>query len=800
MMLESIGMVRPKVDGFFAYRGPVETTNEDPDSSDAGPRSRKPAKRKSAAGSSPLSTGKGGASKSAKGSNLAVMENANDSTSELSEMDDKPKTTKSSSASSGLANSSTLNDAPVASGGVESGMSSAAMTPTKKKTVPSKSKAAVKDVNKDGAETGKDSDKESKAGLNKKAKAKPTKAATSSATVATTPVVRVDSPPPLDDNGDNSTTPPPPSRSSSPSRLKSKPKAATTTEVGSTATASTSENMEVQTSTSVALETASPTNEPSKASTKSSTTQSEGTSKSKGPKTLEPLNDEVQAAYNTVADLAKEETWEVKTRFPVHIKAPLFACARIALATRSSGYVLDDSFFFHLQAVLPYNKFTLKKLIYKNVLPGWIIELEAQKTRLIEQVTTRANMIWKASGLADLEKNQPEKDGDGDVNMNSEEGKPQRKFPWSQDLRLLLWETMEKFMEILAAKQELHAVDENQPPAPTDSKTRKDAYQTLLLSFPPGWMTSYEISRQYSQLKEKVQKQEKRGETESSSSTAPVGKPRPMFSGNGPKSGSTGAAVRSASTQSSGTSSTDKRPAPTTDSSTTTLVTSPITAATSAHPSHVDAPKESLQRSSPSMSPSAVSRVAHLSEIVHPTPMASHAQYAGSISGSIGNRKRKKPEEAIQSHGAGSSHDPVVIAESHQYDDEPMNPPGYRSNSGVSAPSSSYHQGSRELMYQSRHPPSPPPLSHSSHPSARGYAPPSPQQMRQHPSQYHEPPPRPLHLHVSPGGSPYGSSTHPSPSRPPPPPSQSTSTTKAMSMSNLLHHPHTSQQQQQHSR
>lgn len=39
MMLESIGMVRPKVDGFFAYRGPVETTNEDPyvnvDESDA---------------------------------------------------------------------------------------------------------------------------------------------------------------------------------------------------------------------------------------------------------------------------------------------------------------------------------------------------------------------------------------------------------------------------------------------------------------------------------------------------------------------------------------------------------------------------------------------------------------------------------------------------------------------------------------------------------------------------------------------------------------------------------------------
>jgi hypothetical protein len=29
-MAESIGMLRPKVDGFFVYRGPVETTNEDP--------------------------------------------------------------------------------------------------------------------------------------------------------------------------------------------------------------------------------------------------------------------------------------------------------------------------------------------------------------------------------------------------------------------------------------------------------------------------------------------------------------------------------------------------------------------------------------------------------------------------------------------------------------------------------------------------------------------------------------------------------------------------------------------------
>lgn len=58
------------------------------------------------------------------------------------------------------------------------------------------------------------------------------------------------------------------------------------------------------------------------------------------------------------------ETWEVKTKFPPHIKPPLFECARLALSTRTSGYVLDDSFFVHLQAVLPYNKFTLKVPLY----------------------------------------------------------------------------------------------------------------------------------------------------------------------------------------------------------------------------------------------------------------------------------------------------------------------------------------------------------------------------------------------------------------------------------------------------
>ncbi|KAF8970771.1 hypothetical protein BGZ46_010384 [Entomortierella lignicola] len=699
MMLESIGMVRPKVDGFFAYRGPIETTAEDADSSDAGPRSKKTAKRKTAVGSSPLNT-KSNLTKSSKGSsNLMVAENANDSTSEMSEADEKSKSTRqlSGPGSSSLA---TVVDANSISGTAEPTSNSTTTTPTKKKAATSKSKSAVKDVSKE--EASKDSDKESKSGLTKKTKSKPTKA-----TTTTTPVVRVDSPTPFEDNPDGHTHSPP-SRSTSPSKLKSKSKATASTETESSkpVTADTDStmadadsNVNDHSMNSEAPEITSTKSEPDQQTTKveSSSTaeaheQSEAKndrSKSKEPKPLEPLNEEVQAAYDVVADLARKETWEVKSRFPPHIKEPLWACAKTALTTRSSGYVLDENFFVHLQEILPYNKFTLKKLVYKAVLPDWITELEAQRARLIEQFAKRADMVWRASGMASVDAPRTERDDDGDVNMSSDEVhnvqlrivKSPKKFPWTQDLRLLLWETMEKFMEIHSAKHELRAVDESQPVPPTDSKTRKDAYQTLLQSFPSGWMTSYEISRQYSQLKEKVQKIQ-RLEKHGVESSGPQGKSKSAFLGGVTKYG--GAIIPPHVPPSAAAATNDKRPAstattaaaaaPTTVTATATPQSSPSAAAPTTAPQNstsstpvsvaptpvapsiaeISKERDNHRRSSPSQSPAATHRTAHLSEIVNPTSQSSqsrshHLYYSeGPVSGSgvsEASKKRKNLEE-----------------------------------------------------------------------------------------------------------------------------------------------------------
>ncbi|GJJ78591.1 hypothetical protein EMPS_10950 [Entomortierella parvispora] len=531
MMLEAIGMIRPKIEGFFAFRGPVETV-EDNDSSDAGQRQKKIVRRRAPASASPSSTGRGSGTKAVKASSLAIVENANDTASEASEPEEKSKPSKGAVSNAPTAESTTSSEIPTGTAS-EAGPNSTAATPTKKKAPASKAKAIVKepkDSNKDAtkdapkaaikdAETNRDSDKETKPAP-KKPRAKSTKTSLASSTnadveptnpsstAALAPSVRIDSPPPADENTEMSTPPP-----SSPSPSKPKPKKSTAKASGSElASASTAA---VQDS---GMESSSSTTTKTAAKPKAAAVGDGQNPKGKGTKALEPLQKDVQALYNVVAELARKETWAVKTKFPLHIKAPLFECAKLALAT-GTGYVLDENFLAHLQVVLPYNKFTLKKLIYKNILPSWITTLENQRVHLLDQFKKRVGMLSKSAGLVD----RPfptEKDNDDDVEMT--EGEDRRKFPWSQDLRLLLWESMEKFMELLAVKQEFFSIDENQPPPSTESKTRKDAYQVLVQAFPHGWMTSYEISRQYSQLKEKVQKQTGREIDPSTSKIKPI--------------------------------------------------------------------------------------------------------------------------------------------------------------------------------------------------------------------------------------------------------------------------------------
>ncbi|KAG0205308.1 hypothetical protein BGX28_003062 [Mortierella sp. GBA30] len=140
---------------------------------------------------------------------------------------------------------------------------------------------------------------------------------------------------------------------------------------------------------------------------------------------------------------------------------------------------------------MPYNKFTLKKLVYKNVLPAWLQELEIQKADLIAKFKVRVRSDGVAHGLATEDTPQ------------SSQGIST--FTWTQGHRLLLWEIMEKYMEIRAGTKELHTVDSVQfPPHLSESQTRKLADDEIFKCFPQGWVSPGDISNQYMLLKEKI--------------------------------------------------------------------------------------------------------------------------------------------------------------------------------------------------------------------------------------------------------------------------------------------------------
>ncbi|KAF9339333.1 hypothetical protein BGZ91_006304, partial [Linnemannia elongata] len=562
-MVQSMGIkLRPKESGFYVCRGPLVMVPVDEPSA---PRKRGGAgaagggRRRAPAGTT-----------TTKGSNLAVVESAIEWTPEVSETERKPsgkssngeggstapkkkRTTKAKNVTmADDADNDTNNDSdkqtkapapkrakakpvktPVADAAATAQESSATVDASTTST-PNSDPAASKSATTTTSKASTTSKSKTAAG----AKVTGSSSATSAAAI---PTVRVDSPPPTPMDGveDSSTPQPHPSRPISPLKVKSRSKAkaskvqqdgslsadpATDDALTEDDTAQDPHSMDTSADNTVADTTGKVTSHSNDASyevkSRSSSpaprrmSGSQGSARDDGlesddqivelgPKPEEPLPDELKPAFRAVEELAEKELWE--GLFPAPVRTAMFTFGHKALEyCKGSGKIIPEVYFDHLRSIIPYQGTTLRKLIYRMLLPNWIKDLEFEKAKYIGQFTERTKKVLLSSGLANQATLQ---DADGDVNLSGDEGKLQKKFPWTHDLRLLLWETMEMFMEIRQAKHEFHTVKNSYPAPPTDSKTRKDAYQTLLLAFPSGWTTSYEISRQYSQLKEKVQKQ-----------------------------------------------------------------------------------------------------------------------------------------------------------------------------------------------------------------------------------------------------------------------------------------------------
>ncbi|KAG0005363.1 hypothetical protein BGZ79_005341, partial [Entomortierella chlamydospora] len=136
-----------------------------------------------------------------------------------------------------------------------------------------------------------------------------------------------------------------------------------------------------------------------------------------------------------------------------------------------------------------------------GILPHWSRDLEKQRESMIVVFKERVQIDGSVCGLT----------VNGTDKQNEDAVKSKASFLWTQGLRLLLWEFMEKNLEIATVFKELESVDPanyKQEPE-SNEQVVEQAYTKIFACFPEGWVTLEEVKTQYTKLREKISNQVK---------------------------------------------------------------------------------------------------------------------------------------------------------------------------------------------------------------------------------------------------------------------------------------------------
>ncbi|KAJ3132071.1 hypothetical protein HK101_004639, partial [Irineochytrium annulatum] len=213
--------------------------------------------------------------------------------------------------------------------------------------------------------------------------------------------------------------------------------------------------------------------------------------------------EDVKAKIAVLREQAKRESFAEKRHFPPTLKPLLSDAAATALRRRQLGM----GFVKAVKEFLPYNSFTLKKLISKMIIPDGVMELRRQIDVLLEETRVKVQEACLAQGIIGAHPGPsagaatPGANGNGDAPAAAAETK---KFKWTEELKIALWnlQAMEiEVQDLFAQYHTLEAMDEKRA---TDMAIRKTLYAKLLPFWPPGWVHTNDFSGQYSSYKRKI--------------------------------------------------------------------------------------------------------------------------------------------------------------------------------------------------------------------------------------------------------------------------------------------------------
>ncbi|KAK9708715.1 hypothetical protein K7432_009476 [Basidiobolus ranarum] len=270
--------------------------------------------------------------------------------------------------------------------------------------------------------------------------------------------------------------------------------------------------------------------------------------KKKKSGSLPPLPPSVATLMTELKEATGKESFENKAKFPPALR-PILTRIANAYMLATGVTAPDEDLISHLTSILPYNKFTLKKLSTKIMLQerlrvretqfeefftGFGEKVKAQMKLLVEQheeMRKRGeegdeNGEFSMDRSAEPNENTPVKkepeeyltpNSKLDQSMNTpnsiaEDGglvsseDKLKKFRWNEDLRHGLYQVMKCEMDITNLKNELLELEGHSVKPLSETNQRRAVYQKILIFFEPGWTTSYEISREYSLYKRRIDK------------------------------------------------------------------------------------------------------------------------------------------------------------------------------------------------------------------------------------------------------------------------------------------------------
>ncbi|KDE04755.1 hypothetical protein MVLG_04811 [Microbotryum lychnidis-dioicae p1A1 Lamole] len=272
----------------------------------------------------------------------------------------------------------------------------------------------------------------------------------------------------------------------------------------------------------------------------------------KPPKKKGTFSAEMQKEIDRLKDEVAKESFEVKNKFPPRLRPILVDVAMRALELDE----YDDDFFAIMPKIFPYNLFTMKKLIKREVFPKRIAAYEAEQDRQIEII--RQNVVellpiskknhaedyahYRAERAAWEEKERKRLEGSGGTPEPIQGGfpsiagvaaatgsddedatgpglattgprEPIYKFRFNEAMRVALYNACEigdRMSELIVEKQELEKAVEQGQKVHSAANDRKILYAKLLKFWPSGDMTSNQLSREMSAAKNKLIRQSQR--------------------------------------------------------------------------------------------------------------------------------------------------------------------------------------------------------------------------------------------------------------------------------------------------